>query len=140
MLAAPTLAALLALFPSVALAAGFAIPEQSAKSLGMGGTGVAADVGAASIYTNPGALGWEEGIVAELSGTLIIPSFRYEPLSALDGSPANAKPQIFVLPTLFAGFPVGPIHLGLGVFSNFGLGLEWPGNFDGRFDSLSASV
>jgi long-chain fatty acid transport protein len=133
-------AALFALFPSLALAAGFAIPEQSAKSLGMGGTGVASDVGAASIYTNPGALGWEEGIAAELSGTLIIPSFRYEPLSALSGTPTNAKPQVFVLPTLFAGFPVGPIHLGVGAFSNFGLGLEWPANFDGRFESQSATL
>jgi long-chain fatty acid transport protein len=128
------------LLPAIALASGFAIPEQSAKSMGMGGAGVAADVGAASVYYNPGALGWEEGIAAELGGTLIIPAFKYEPLRAIDGLPASAKPQVFVLPTLFAGFPVGPIHLGVGVFSNFGLGLEWPESFDGRFEALSSSL
>ncbi len=133
-------ALVLALLPATALASGFAIPEQSAKSLGMGGVGVAADLGAASIYYNPGALGWEEGIAAELSGTLIIPSFRYEPIRSVDGTPANANTQVFVLPAAFFAFPAGPIHLGVGVFANFGLGLEWPATFDGRFDSQSSNL
>lgn len=140
MLREGAIGAALWLLPAAALASGFAIPEQSAKALGMGGVGVAADVGAAAIYYNPGALGWEDGIAAELSGTLIIPSFSYEPLRAIDGSPAKANPQVFVLPTLFAGFPVGPLHLGVGVFSNFGLGLEWPAGFDGRFESQSSAL
>lgn len=130
----------LALVPSAALASGFAIPEQSAKSLGMAGVGVAADVGPAAIYYNPGALGWEEGIAAELTGTAIIPTFRYEPLRSIDGTAASAKTQAFFAPALFAGFPVGPLHLGLGVFSNFGLGLEWPPGFDGRFESQRSSL
>jgi long-chain fatty acid transport protein len=128
------------LLPTTALASGFAIPEQSAKSLGMGGTGIAADVGAAAVYYNPGALGWEEGIAAELSGTLIVPSFRYEPLRSIDGTPASARTQVFVLPAVFAAFPVGPVRLAVGAFSNFGLGLEWPASFDGRFEALSSNL
>ncbi|MBI3180981.1 MAG: outer membrane protein transport protein [Myxococcales bacterium] len=129
------------LWSPLAVAAGFAVPEQSARSLGMGGAGAASIEGAAAVYYNPGSLGFEDGLSAELSATLIVPSFEYEPQKAVDGKPSRVEPSLFALPSLFAAAPVAKqVYVGIGAFSNFGLGLRWPEDFDGRFESSAANI
>jgi long-chain fatty acid transport protein len=123
-----------------AFAAGFALPEQSARSIGMGGTGTAAADGASTIFYNPGALGFEEGFSAEVSGLLILPQFGYAPLTAVLGTPASAATRLLALPTLFVAAPIGPVRIGLGAFANYGLGLTWPEGFDGRFEATASNL
>lgn len=123
-----------------ALAAGFALPEQSGRSIGMGGTGTASAEGASSIFYNPGALGFEEGFAAELSGMLIVPQFSYQPLRAIDGSSASAETRLFPLPAVFVAAPIGPVRVGLGAFANYGLGITWPSTFDGRFEATRSDL
>lgn len=132
--------ATLLLFAAPAAAAGFALPEQSARSIGMGGTGVASAEGASTVFSNPGALGFEEGFAAELTGIFIVPLFSYEPLRAIDGTSTSASTRVFALPTFFAAAPIGPVRVGLGAFANYGLGITWPRAFDGRFEATHSNL
>jgi long-chain fatty acid transport protein len=129
----------IALALQLTLAAGFAVPEQSARAVGMGGVGVAAATGAATVYYNPGSVAFEDGVAAELSGTLIAPSFHYESPAGAGGD--DVEPSLFALPSVFAEVPLTDAwYVGLGAFSNYGLGLRWPATFKGRFESQSASI
>ena len=124
---------------TVCLAAGFALDEQSARTLGMGGVGAAAAEGAVTVYYSPGAMAFEDGIAAEISGVLIIPSTSYTAPGG--GTAMHAEGSTFFLPTLFAtAHLLDNVTFGLGGFSNFGLGITWPNNFPGRFDTLSSSI
>ena len=123
-----------------ALAAGFALPEQGARSIGMGGTGTASAEGASTVFYNPGSLGFEEGFAAEVSGLFIVPQFSYEPLLAVNGTPASAATRLFALPTAFVAAPLGPVRIGLGAFANYGLGIDWPAGFDGRFEATASNL
>ncbi len=132
---------LVAALPLSASAAGFAVSEQSAKATASSGAGTASVEGAAAIYYNAGNVAFEDGISAELGTTLIAPSFSYEPLRAVDGRPSSVEPSLFALPTLFAAAPVSDsVFVGFGAFANFGLGLKWPDDFDGRFESSAANI
>ena len=71
---------------------------------------------------------------------LIVPQFSYEPLRAVDGTAASAQTKVFPLASIFVDVPVGPVRLGLGAFSNFGLGLTWPDGFTGRFEATSSNL
>ncbi|MHB8873278.1 MAG: outer membrane protein transport protein, partial [Myxococcaceae bacterium] len=123
------------------LAAGFALPEQSARSLGTAGTGTGSADGASAIYYDPALLAFEDGISAEVSGTLIAPSFSWEPLTVAGGSGVPARARLFAQPALFLAAPVAEgVFVGVGGFSNFGLGISWPSSFPGRFDSSSAAI
>lgn len=122
------------------LNAGFALPEQNARGIGLAGSGAAVAEGASTIFYNPGALGFEDGFTAELSGLMIVPSFDYAPLRAVDGTAASAETKVFALPSLFVGVPVGPVRIGLGAFANYGLGIAWPVGWDGRFEATASNL
>jgi long-chain fatty acid transport protein len=128
------------LLSSTAFGAGFALPEQSGRSIGMGGTGTASAEGASTIFYNPGALGFEEGFAAEVSGIFIVPQFNYAPLRAADGTSTSAGTKVFALPSIFAAVPIGPVRIGLGAFANYGLGITWPSTFDGRFEATHSNL
>ncbi len=106
----------------------------------MAGTGTAAAEGASTIFYNPGALGFEEGFAAEVSGLFLIPQFKYEPKRAVDGTAASPTTRLFALPAIFAAVPVGPVRIGVGAFANYGLGINWPAGFDGRFDATDSAL
>ncbi|MFZ5470611.1 MAG: OmpP1/FadL family transporter [Myxococcota bacterium] len=124
-----------------AAAAGFAVPEQSARAVGSAGTGTASAFGASTLYYNPGLLPFEDGISAEVSTNLILPTFSYAPVRAVDGSPSTVDPRLFAIPSVFAAAPLSnQLFAGVGAFSNFGLGLSWPATFDGRFEASASNV
>lgn len=125
---------------SPAWAAGFALPEQNGRSIGLGGAGTAVAEGASTIFYNPGSLGFEEGFAAELSGLLIVPQFDYAPLRAVDGTAVSAATKVFALPSIFVAGPVGPLRIGLGAFANYGLGIAWPVGWDGRFEATASNL
>ena len=131
----------LLLLGSTARAGGFAIPEQSARAMGMAGVGTGSAEGASSIFYNPGNLAFEEGVSAELSSLLILPVFQFTPLRGQDGVATLANTRLFVIPNLFLSYPVTPrLQVGLGAFSNHGLGISWPDTFPGRFESSEANL
>lgn len=131
---------LAAICPFTAMAAGFAIPEQSARATAEAGTGASSATGGSTIFYNAALLGFESRLFADLSATTILPQFEYSP----PGQPARkqaAEASLFVLPSLFIGSPISTdLVLGVGAYSAYGLGVTWPKNFDGRFESLSSTL
>jgi long-chain fatty acid transport protein len=127
-----------AVWSASALAAGFGLPEQTARAIGTGGTGTASAEGAAAVFYNPGSIGFEDGFSAEVSGIFIVPRFRYEPPGA--GTATSPATDVFALPSVFLEVPVSAVHLGLGAFANYGLGIRWPAGFDGRFDASASKL
>lgn len=132
--------AVLCLAPAFAFGAGFAIADQSARALGEGGAGTASTVGAANVYYNPGNMAFDEGVAAEASGMVIAPQFSYSQ-SYQASNATSINPEVFVLPTVFAEAHILPrVSVGLGGFSNYGLGLAWPTGFAGRFDTTATNI
>lgn len=119
------------------MAAGFALPEQNARSTAMAGTGAASSEGAAGIFYNPAAIAFEDGIAAEASLVMLLPM-----LNAQVGRDefASARSLNFA-PTVFVEAPVTErLYLGLGAFSSFGARVSWPSDFPGRFDGSRSSL
>ncbi|MFL5319597.1 MAG: OmpP1/FadL family transporter [Myxococcaceae bacterium] len=120
-----------------AFAAGFALPEQDARSLGMAGTGVGSAEGAATIFYNPGATAFEDGMSAEVSLITLVPLFDHE--NGGVKTEANTRPNF--APTLFVEAPVMEhLYLGLGAYSAFGARITWPSDFAGRFEGSSSTL
>lgn len=131
---------IVAAIPAVAFGAGFAIPEQTARSLGAGGTGTASATGGSTAYYNPGLQAFEDGVGVDLTGMVIAPSFKFTN-QADSADTANAQPQVFVVPSAFLNLPIGHvIRIGLGAFSNYGLGVQWPAGYTGRFEGTASSI
>jgi long-chain fatty acid transport protein len=134
LLAAALLAALL--FPTRSRAAGYDIYEQGAAALGRAGA-VTASVGDPSaVFFNPAAMTRLDGTRFYVGGTALQPRTEFigqAPNPGLAGS-ADMVRQTFYPPTFYAthsceeGWAVG-----FGFNSPFGLGVEWPADFSGRY-------
>ena len=120
-------------------AAGFAIPEQTARATGAAGTGVASSIGAAGIYYNPGAVAFEDGIAAELSLLMLLPTLTATNTTRTASWLSATFPGI--APTFFVAAPVTErLYLGLGAFSAFGARVKWPADFPGRFEGSGSDL
>jgi long-chain fatty acid transport protein len=122
-------------------AQGYGIYEQGACAMARAGAGVAApcDDGSA-IFFNPAALAMERGkSTLSAGGTLIGPRGSF---AAFDGSVTGAMQENWLpVPAVYYGRPVRDrLALGIGVFVPFGLTVEWPMEFAGRFVSYKTSL
>ena len=138
----------LALIPTVATAAGFALLEQSASRLGtaFAGTAAAAD-DATTVYFNPAgmtALRQPEGAVSA-SGIAIGSEFRNASstpafLQPLGGNGGDAGDWNLV-PAAYFVLPVGEsFAFGFGVNAPFGLKLVYEDEWIGRFQALHNEI
>jgi long-chain fatty acid transport protein len=139
-------ALLLALFlafvtPALLLANGFDIYEQSAKAVGLGGAFTAQADDPSAIFFNPAGIVQLEGTQFSLGVCPIIPSMRFKTdgnpiMGTVAGQTWRIKKNTWVIPNAYATHRVNKnIAFGIGMFSHFGLGVEWPNAFDGRFSS-----
>jgi long-chain fatty acid transport protein len=129
-----------------ALPSGFQVMTQGARATGMGlaFAGVADDPTA--IFYNPAGLGWQKHFEVYVGGAL---------LTRTDGGVVGANPfpgegtegtiekQWFLVPNAYAVVPLTPeLNFGVGVFSQYGLGLRWddPETWAGRFVSQNAVI
>ncbi|HET8772151.1 MAG TPA: outer membrane protein transport protein [Thermoanaerobaculia bacterium] len=122
-----------------AMASGFQVTAQSARSLGMGlaTTGVADD--ASAVHFNPGGLAFQTtGLVA---GALVATNTegRYTGPSGLGEDQVSA---LNLVPELYATKQFGIVHFGLGVNTPFGLPIRWENRdtFSGRHVSYLANI
>ena len=120
-------AALLSASPS-ALALGIRIPNQDAEAIGRGNAFVATADNPSAIYYNPAGVTQLEGHHFQV-GSLFYFGLISE-FEANDGSGRSAETDYEVLPVpefYYTYSPKeSPFSMGLGVYSPFGLGLEWP--------------
>jgi len=119
-----------------AAAQGYGVYEQSACAMARGGAAVAAPCqDGSAIFFNPAAIAIERGGSTLSAGaTLIGPRGDF---SGFDGRTNGAMNENWVpAPAAYYTGPIGNrLAVGVGVFVPFGLTIEWPVDFAGRFVS-----
>lgn len=129
-------AAILLASPATGWAAGFQNMSHSATANGMASMGTAnPDEPNASFY-NGAALAQREGFEVYIGDTVLIPTTTYEPLIE-GGESAQTISQIFPPPNAHIGGSfglggAGQLGVALGVTLPYGLGIEWPSDWDGE--------
>lgn len=133
------LAVCLLLVPSMVEGQGFGIYEQGSCSRGRVGAGVAepCDDGSA-VYVNPAGLTGRRGIVISGGGSLIVGSSRFTNDSRLTTN-LERNPRLAPHAYLIVGVSER-LAIGAGLYSPYGLGLEWPSEFEGRFVSYDSEL
>jgi long-chain fatty acid transport protein len=134
-----------ALTPAIGAAAGYAIFEQGAASLGMAGASTASIDDASAMFFNPAAMTRFDGTRLQFGGTMIAPviSFAGAPLYPGYGVTEEMKAQYFFPPAIYATHRLAP-KWALGAAFNlpYGLGVDWknPDTFTGRYLVTTASL
>jgi long-chain fatty acid transport protein len=133
-------AALAALgFVRGAHASGFHIDEQDARATGRSGAVTANPGNASAIYYNSAGIAELRGLNVVGGISIVAPSAEFT--SATDGSQTSAKAQSFVLPQLFASWRASELlAIGVGIYSPFGLALDWPASSPGRTNVRQAEL
>ena len=118
--------------------AGFALMQQGTGPMGQGNAFVAQADDPSAVFFNPAGISQLEGSQAYLGSTIIAPRLKYN-------GPGNQNEKtvakIFVTPQVYLTQQVSPqIYFGFGVFSPFGLGTYWDGNWEGRYLATCSSL
>ncbi|HVN23929.1 MAG TPA: OmpP1/FadL family transporter [Syntrophorhabdales bacterium] len=127
------------LSPFSLFANGFDIYEQSAKAVGLGGAFIAQADDPSAIFFNPAGIVQLEGTQLSVGGCAIRPTMKFRSygnpaMGTAPGETWTIKDHVWVIPNAYLTRRINDnVSAGLGVFSHFGLGVEWPGNFEGRF-------
>ncbi|HEB71338.1 MAG TPA: hypothetical protein ENI77_01810 [Nitrospirae bacterium] len=126
------LALSLALAPTLGWAAGFRLQETGNAAQGQAHAVVAGVTDASSVYYNPAAM-TEIGTYAAQAGFQFVDSnTQYEgPYSLRSANETFAIPHVYVV----KNFKEKGMALGLGLFSNFGTGTNWPMNGPFRYEA-----
>ncbi|HMR32406.1 MAG TPA: TonB-dependent receptor [Geminicoccaceae bacterium] len=134
-----------------ALAAGFALKEQSGTAQGNAFAGATAGADDISyMFFNPAALGMMSGdhqLVA--TGSLILAHMELQSASGTTGAgtpiggsvPRHNIAEFAAVPALYGGLRLGEQWVaGLGINAPFGLGTEYPDGWVGRYHAVDSSV
>jgi len=127
------LAAALLLSAFTSFGAGYMLNLQGLRELAMGGTGTAWPWDASTIYYNPGGLARLKGIQAYVSMLAIMPATAYG--NNMGGSTLS-KQQTFTPFNIYVGGPIqenSKFALGIGIYSEAGIGLQWDNDWTGRY-------
>ena len=125
--------------PQPAAGAGFAIHEQGAAATGRGCAVTAVADTPSALYYNPAGLTMQAPFGVELGDTLIVPlATHVDPATQRE---TDAEDNVFYPPTVYAAARVGNgFATGIGVFSPYGLGMEWPAGWVGDEEIRSINL
>ena len=133
------IAALLAT-PLPAQASGFLIYEQGPSALAQGGAFVARADDPSAIFYNPAGLADHQHFAVLVGGTGIITTTTASRLPPA-GTSTDAQTRLFTPPTIYVSGPIGKrVAVGVGAFTQYGLGLTWPGQWVGGTRIVSADA
>ena len=124
---------------SPAAGQGSSVYTQSACSSARGGTAVAAPcLDASSIYYNPAALArMPSAVSAGFTAIYNTGSFTYDSTGVV----VEREPGMPIVPHAYGSYRLGERWAaGLGFFAPYGLGIEWPEDFEGRFISRESAL
>ena len=122
-----------------ASAAGFGIYQASARGIAVGDTLVGSTGDASANYYNPANLTEVEGTATKFGVTVIAPRAKVD--YGRTGDKVAAKNQYFYVPHLFASHQLSEqFWMGLGLYSEFGLGTAYPKDWVGQEDSLKTDL
>lgn len=121
--------------------AGFGIYEGSARGNALG-TEVTADPASPSVlYNNPAAITELEGTQVEVGATFIRPAQTVTTLTPAGAVNNYADSRWWTPPNAYVTHQVNDqIWAGLGVFSRYGLGIEFEDNWLGRYNCQEATI
>lgn len=138
---------------SPAAASGFYLQEQSARGLGRANAGEVADMGAASLWWNPAAIGGLDRSSATFSATYIVPSGRISdngstidrpvggPMPVGGGADLRNPVQKGLLPGTALGLRLNDRWaVGLGIAAPYGLTSEYPEEGWTRYSGLTSHL
>jgi long-chain fatty acid transport protein len=129
-------AAAVLLVPALAMGAGFALYENSARAVGMGGAfGATADEPSAGYY-NPAGLAFLKGFQIQGGLFLIGETSKFHGANPYPGAgySVDMKDQVFFPLHAFAtGQLAENLRWGVALYSPFGLGTWWPDDYAGKF-------
>jgi long-chain fatty acid transport protein len=131
----------LVLLPGLAFGNGFAINEQGAKAVAMGGAFVAQADDPTGVYYNPAGIVQLGGTQVSLGISAILPDASFESSTndpifrhTSPGQTTGVEDNTFYIPNAYITQKYNDrLSFGLGLFSNFGLMTEWPEDWAGRF-------
>ncbi|MCI0749833.1 MAG: outer membrane protein transport protein [Nevskiales bacterium] len=113
-------------------ASGYAVFTHGAGALGEGLANTAHGSTPAVIFYNPALISRLEGTQVENGVTFIAPLHDFH--SALGSPSAGTEHEVFFPGTFYLTHQHSEkISLGVGLFSPFGLGTEWPADWEGRY-------
>ena len=129
----------LCLFQEVAMAGGFKIGLQGQRQIAMGHTGIGLAQDATTVYFNPAGMSFV-GNQVNVGVSAIFPRIQF--LDANTNLRTDANNQVFTPFSLYAtyGLKKTPLTLGLGVYTPFGSGVEYPADWSGRFVLTSINL
>lgn len=124
--------------PLAAFGAGFAILQQGTAPMAQGNAFVAQADDPSAIFFNPAGINQLKGTQVYIGATAIAPRARYKDDL---GTKTKTEPNIYLPPQFYLTHELAAdVALGIGVFSPFGLGTEWPDNWTGRYISTSSEL
>lgn len=134
------ISALLALaLSSPARGSGFLIYDMSGEAVGKASAYSASVDEPSAVWFNPAAMSFMPGYRAIAGGIIIAASNKFEPANG--GSKVEADPGFFFLPTVFATAEILEwFHFGIGAYTAWGLGIEWPEDWIGREFTIKAAI
>ena len=121
-------------------AGGYQINEHGARAVGMGGAFVARASDPSAIFFNAAGLAYQKGINFAVGTTLIFPSTEFTGPTPLTTNTSMVS-QVFYPVSLYGTYAINEkLVVGLGVFSPYGLGSEWPADWIGKTASVKTDV
>ncbi|HEY3353275.1 MAG TPA: outer membrane protein transport protein [Polyangia bacterium] len=134
-----SLLALIGAAPAPAGAAGFLVYDITGESIGKASAVSASTTEPAAVWYNPAAMAFMPGYQFSAGGTTVFARNHFTPQGAdhdIDGKQAT-----FFLPAIFGTARLSDRWaVGLGGFTTFGLGVEWPADWIGRENAIKASI
>lgn len=121
------------------LASGFGIFTQGASALGQADAVVAHGELPEAIFFNPALITRLAGTQASLGTTLVFPDRKFS--SELTGGSEETEDNYFYPSTFYLTHALtDTLSAGLGVFSPFGLGTDWPDGWEGRYLATKSTI
>src|SRR3990172_5583924 len=111
---------------------GFAVDEQGVAAMGRANAFAAQADDPTALFYNPAGIGQLHGTQFSLGTTLISPSTTLESVGSTLSTDTTAA--LFYPSTLYVTHEIRrDLHVGLGVFTPYGLSTEWPSTWEGRY-------
>jgi long-chain fatty acid transport protein len=119
-------------------ASGFALFTQGASPLGQGNAVTAHTVSPSTVFFNPALMNRLKGTQIEVGSTMIVAGRDFN-----SGTPGESASDtaVFFPSTFYATHAVNDkVSVGLGVFTPFGLGTDWGGDWTGHYIATKSEM
>ncbi len=118
-------------FPAAVHGAGFALTQQGTGAMAQGNAFVAEANDPSAVFYNPAGLNQLKKPQAYLAAIINMPDREFH---GSGGAFSETWPQFYPSASFFFVYPTHErVALGVGVFSPFGLGSDWPADWAGRY-------